>query len=309
VSPKVSVVIATYNMGQYLGAAIDSVLAQTVGDIEVHVVDDGSTDSTREVIGAYAGDPRLHYHRQANSGQTKAKNLGISKSTGEFVAFCDADDIWTPDKLAIQMPLFEQGEDIGVVYSRKQPIRPDGTALPMPPDVEEHPSGRVTEALFKNNFIPFGTAVVRRKCIDELGAFDERYRMGIDWELWLRISTRYRFQFADTVTYLYRIWPGQMSNNWRGRYEFAFRIMEDFLAANRELVSGSTIREAYAHCYWTRGRVRAVLEHEYALGARDALTSLKFRPTYLLAWKLIGRIGIMAARDLFRPRRSEAKQD
>ena len=306
-NPRVSVVIATYNMGQYLKAAIDSVLAQRIGELDVHVVDDGSTDSTREVVAAYAGDPRLHYHWQANSGQTKAKNLGLSHCTGEFVAFCDADDMWTPDKLEIQMPLFEQGDDVGVVYSRKRPILPDGTAAPVPADVEQHPSGRVTEALFKNNFIPFGTAVVRRKCLAELGAFDERYRMGIDWELWLRISTRYRFQFADAVTYLYRTWAGQMSNNWRGRYEYAFRIMEDFLAAHGDLVSKATIREAYAHSYWTRGRVRSVLEQEYALGMRDALTALKFRPTYLLAWKLIGRIGIMAAHSMVRPRNSEAR--
>src|SRR5262249_37100539 len=223
--PLVSVVIATYNCAAYLGQAIDSVLAQTYRNVEVLVVDDGSTDDTAAVLARYMSDPRVHVHRQTNAGQTSAKNRGIAAARGEFVGFCDADDAWLPDKLAVQIPAFARSERIAVVYSRATTITPDGKPIQAGPRPVPYVSGRITADLFKSNVVPFGTAVVRRSCLIEMGAFDERYRMGIDWELWLRLSTRYEFLFVDEITYLYRIWPGQMSTNWRGRYDAAFEIM------------------------------------------------------------------------------------
>src|SRR3954452_1634546 len=92
-APEVSVIIATYNMAQFLPLAVRSVLAQTRADLEVHVVDDGSTDQTVEIMREFAGCPQVHYHWQSNAGQTKAKNLGISRARGAFIAFCDADDL------------------------------------------------------------------------------------------------------------------------------------------------------------------------------------------------------------------------
>lgn len=292
--PLVSVVIATYNMAQYLAAAVDSVLQQTVTDLDVYVIDDGSTDNTGEVMARYASEPRVHYHRQANAGQTSAKNAGIRMSRGQFVAFCDADDLWLSHKLARQLPLFEASPSVGVVYSRRQRISADGQLLEEL-DAETCYSGRITTQLFRTNFIPFGTAVVRRKCFEELGgAFDEGYRMGIDWDLWLRISTRYEFGFVDAVTYLYRVWPGQMSNNWRGRYDAAFRIMAKFLAEHPAALPKPTVDEAYAHSYTERARHRSSLDGEHWQGLRDICTALRYRTLYLPAWKLIMRIAASA---------------
>jgi len=290
----VSVVIATYNMAQYLGEAIQSVLNQTFGDLDVHVVDDGSTDETRDVVTTLSSDKRLKYYWQPNSGQTKAKNLGITSSCGEFVAFCDADDLWLPNKLEMQLPLFDAAT-VGVVYSRSQRILASGQHVQ---DEEGNPrffSGSVTPELFKRNFIPFGTAVVRRSCLQEFGNFDERYRMGIDWDLWLKISTRYDIRFLDRHTYLYRVWPGQMSTNWRGRYESAFRIMESFLTRYPSLLRREVINEAYADCYAERARLRALRDGEYLNGIGDALRAIYIKPLYLPAWKVLGRILITAA--------------
>lgn len=292
--PLVSVVMATFNMGQYLCQAVDSVLNQTFRDLDVHVIDDGSTDGTGELMARYAHDPRVHYCWQKNSGQTRAKNAGIANSRGQFVAFCDADDFWLPDKLARQLPLLEGSSKVGVVYSRRQRILASGQPMA---ERDEGPvfSGDVTAELFKTNFIPFGTAVVRRQCLEDLGGFDERYRMGIDWDLWLRISTRYEFQFVDAITYMYRVWPGQMSNNWRGRYEAAFRIMEKFLNDYPTAVPESVVKRAYAHSYAERGRYRTLLDSEYWCGMQDAFTALKYEPFYRPAWKLMARIGATAA--------------
>lgn len=292
--PAVSVVIATYNMAQYLQEAIRSVLQQTMGDLEVHVVDDGSTDGTREAVQAFANDERVHYHTQPNSGQTKAKNLGIRHATGRFIAFCDADDLWLPDKLERQLPLFDAEGRVGVVYSRNQRILTAGDHA-LDKDETVYYSGDVTERLFNFNFISFGTAMVRRQCIEEFGAFDEQFRMGIDWDLWLRISTRYQIRFLDAVTYLYRVWPGQMSKNWRGRYEHAFRIMDKFLQQYPGRIPPHVIKEAYAHSYTQRARLRASLDADYRGAFGDIGRALSHQFSYLPAWKSIGRVCLNAA--------------
>jgi len=298
-TPEVSVIVATYNMAQYLPLAVRSILGQTRAVLEVHVVDDGSTDNTAEVMREFANDPRVHYHWQQNAGQTKAKNLGISHARGAFIAFCDADDLWTPDKLEVQMPLFERSANVGVVYARKQQILPDGSpGRPAPP--AKSFEGVVTNDLFKCNFVSFGTAIIRRRCIDELGAFDERYRMGIDWELWLRLSTRYEFAFADKVTYLYRVWPGQMSHNWRGRYEHEFQIMRDFLGKHPGKIPAAVERAAYAFTYARRGRLRVLVDREYLNGFKDACRSIFYLPTYAPAWRIMARTTLDAIRGVAR---------
>src|SRR5262245_16163302 len=181
--PMVSVVIATYQMASFVGKAIESVLAQSYRHFELIVVDDGSTDDTRSVVQRYLSDARVRYHWQENAGQTVAKNTGIRLSSGKYVGFCDADDEWLPQKLGLQVPVLEARETVGLAYTRVQRIGAVDETLPV-----TGPSGQVTAELFLYNFVPFGTALVRRACLEKVGVFDERYRMGIDWDLWLRIS-------------------------------------------------------------------------------------------------------------------------
>jgi glycosyltransferase involved in cell wall biosynthesis len=113
--PLVSVVIAAYNGAQYLPEAIDSALAQTYPKVEVIVVDDGSTDSTAEVVGAYGA--RVRYLYQQNAGTAAARNTGIQSAQGELIALLDQDDRWLPEKLARQVPLFFDEPRVGLVHS------------------------------------------------------------------------------------------------------------------------------------------------------------------------------------------------
>lgn len=295
-SGLVSVVLATYNCREYIGQAIESILSQTYSNLELHVVDDGSTDGTREEVERFFRDPRFHYHYQANAGQTVAKNHGIRRSRGEFIGFCDADDVWLPEKLALQMPAFGEHAQLGVVYSRAALF--DAQGAPVEPDRSDEPtyhSGRVTSELFKINFIPFGTAVVRRRCLEQVGGFDEQYRMSIDWELWLRISLHYEFLFVDVETYAYRVWAGQMSRNWRGRYEHAFRIMREFLAHHPGVIDERTETEAWAHSYTQRARLRTFISHEYVRALGDVCRALRVKPTYRFAWRTVPVIALAAA--------------
>ena len=282
--PEVSVIVATYNMGQHVGEAIASVLAQQGHDLEVIVVDDGSTDATPQALKAFADEPRVRVLTQQNHGQPKAKNAGLRAARGRYIAFCDADDYWLPCKLDLQLPLLEQNSAVGVVYSSILLLHADGRAE----EPREHRKSRgdVLSRLFINNMVPFGTAVVRRECIEEAGGFDEDIPMGIDWDLWLRIATRWEFDFVAEPTYVYRIWDGQMSHNWRGRYDCALRIMDRFVVNHPGLLSKDVIAAAYADTYTNLSA--ACLTHR---GFRASLPyiarALSHRPLFWPAWRVL----------------------
>jgi glycosyltransferase involved in cell wall biosynthesis len=305
----VSVVMATYECRPYIAQAIGSVLSQTYRNLELHVVDDGSTDATAAEVAPFLSDSRVRYHYQANGGQTVAKNVGIRQSRGEFVAFCDADDIWLPQKLELQVPRFARDGRVGVVYTRSGRMDAQGARLPIDQsDAPACPSGAVTAELFRVNFVPFGTAIVRRRCLDDVGLFDEQYRMGIDWELWLRISLAYAFEFVDSETYVYRVWPGQMSSNWRGRYEHAFRIMRDFLDRHPSAIGPRAAREAWSHSYMQRARLRSAISGEHSRALGDVARALRLQPSSRLAWKTLPAVALAAAglRDLPSVHRTQA---
>jgi glycosyltransferase involved in cell wall biosynthesis len=279
----VSVVIATYNMGHYLPQAVQSVLSQSYPHVEVQIVDDGSTDDTPTILRQWDGHPRVRVHRQMNGGQTRAKNQGVALSRGAFVAFLDADDVWLPDKLARQMPLFARRPEIGVVYSDYECM--DGEGRPLPKGPTHMHRGWVSGALLIENFVSFPSAVVRHECLKRHGAFDETLGMGIDYDLWLRLSAHYQFDFIAEPTVRYRIWAGQMSKNHRKRYESAIHIMQCFLERNPGVVRRSVVRSAWAHTYTGRGDSALWQEKDRAAAFRDYLRALSFRPAYWPAWR------------------------
>ena len=127
--PTVSVVMAAKNYAAFLPEAIDSLLAQTFPDWELVIVDDGSTDATPAVVRPYLADSRIRYFRSDVLGQSRAKNLGIGFSRGEFIAFLDADDAWFPTKLAEQVELLRASPTVGVTYTQRELIDETGRSL------------------------------------------------------------------------------------------------------------------------------------------------------------------------------------
>jgi glycosyltransferase involved in cell wall biosynthesis len=263
------------------------VLSQSYTNVEVQIVDDGSSDETAEVVRQWHEDPRVRVHRQANGGQARAKNQGVALSRGRFVAFLDADDLWLPDKLARQMPLFKGHPEVGVVYSDYQCV--DGEGRPLPQELARMRRGWVSGALLIENFVGYSTGVVRRECLERYGGFDESLRMGIDYDLWLRLSAHYQFDFVAEKTMQYRIWSGQMSKNYRRRYESAIRIMQDFIDNNPGLVPRRLVREAWAHTYAGRGDTILWREDDRVEAYRDYLRALSFVPWYWPAWRALLR--------------------
>ena len=192
-TPKVSVVIPVFNRQTAVLRAIDSVLAQTVQDFEVIVVDDASTDETAAEVTAIP-DPRIRLVRHdRRRGGSAARNSGIRASTGPYVAFLDSDDEWLPSKLERQLQVFEQaGDDLGLVYTSAEWVYPHGTVR-----IVRRRYPELAHSLLAENVIgETSLGMVRRQVLEELGGFDETLPSCQDMDLWLRICQRYR---ADVV--------------------------------------------------------------------------------------------------------------
>jgi glycosyltransferase involved in cell wall biosynthesis len=254
-TPEITVVITCFNYGHYLEGCLNSVLSQTYENYEIVVVDDGSKDNTLEVMEGYSGLQNLHFLQQENCGQAKAKNRGIEYAKGRYVAFLDADDLWEKEKLKKQIQRFAN-PTVGVVYSRARLIDEKGIPLAFkdPGKYLKPRSGMVLHWLLFDNFVWFSSAIVRRECLERFGFFDEALRMGIDWDLWLKISTKYEFDFVDEPLLLYRVGhSGQMSKNVEVRQQCSDRIFEKFLKTHPGTVDKEMVREAYCYTFCNRG--------------------------------------------------------
>ena len=186
-SPRVSVVIATYNRSQLLVEAIDSVLNQTFHDFEIIVVDDGSTDDTAQRIASLTGP--IRYFRLDHSGRPAVvRNHAISAAEGDVIAFLDDDDLWYSDKLHRQMELLDEFEIVGFVYTDIRFIDPHGSISEPILLPRQKEANLVFDHLLSDCFIYPSTVAVRRHFLDTVGAFDERLAVVEDYDLWLRLA-------------------------------------------------------------------------------------------------------------------------
>lgn len=288
--PLVSVVMASYNSVQFVPEAIRSVLGQTYANWELHIIDDGSTDDSVEAIQPFLQDERIRFYRQENQGQAVAKNRGLRAARGEFIAFLDADDFWSLDKLEKQLPAFESRPEAGLIHTNVMLISETGEPLGSPQ--RTYPEGWISGHLLIENCVNGMASMLRRDCLGRVGLFDETLRMGIDYDLWLRISAQYQIAFIDEVTYYYRQWGGQMSHKYEQRMEHGIRIMEKFLRDHPGLVSRNTIDEAWAHTFVSRGNSRFRVDRRWRDALSDYALALQYQPSYWPAWKSIIKLGL-----------------
>ncbi|MCB9159892.1 MAG: glycosyltransferase [Caldilineaceae bacterium] len=209
--PEVSVIIPNYNQSRFVTAAIDSVLQQSFRDVEIIVVDDGSTDDSAAVIARY-GD-RVRYIYQQNQGLGAARNTGIKAATGRFVGLLDADDAWLPTYLAHMMTLATRHPDAAVYYANARHGRQRrGDAWP-----RHRRAGRpdqVYAQLLRANFLIPSTILLRRDVVMAAGLFeqhDQAMHGCEDWDLWLRLAPHHRFVGAYTPLVRYRVHGGSLS--------------------------------------------------------------------------------------------------
>jgi glycosyltransferase involved in cell wall biosynthesis len=204
--PEVSVVIPCYNGERFVAEAIDSILAQTRGNPDVIVVDDGSSDGSVGVVERYASGGRVRLIRHdSNQGIAAARNTGIRHARGRFIGFLDQDDLWKEDKLAIQLEMFKRDASggMGVVFGRFETHDVNTNARDVsrrivPANVDRVDPDHLLTGLLLGNTISIGTALIKRECFDELGLLDERIRSGADdLELFVRLAQRYDFGYID----------------------------------------------------------------------------------------------------------------
>lgn len=220
--PLVSVVIPAYNSANHISNALDSVIAQDYPAIEILVVDDGSTDNTREIVSTY-GD-RVRLITQANQGSAAARNKGIQHAQGKYIAFLDADDVWWSHKIRCQVEALIEG-GYKMAYSRFIWWHSDEQGQYTPPVTEfEQPNNtRLSSAvvvtgwpyaeLLLDCIVWTSTVIVEKAELEKAGLFDESLRKGQDYDLWLRLSRQIEMVGLEKPTALYRIHPASITSS------------------------------------------------------------------------------------------------
>ncbi|AJE03474.1 glycosyltransferase family 2 protein [Geobacter pickeringii] len=283
--PLVSVVIPTYNRKTLVARAIKSVLDQTYDRLELLVIDDGSTDGTGDSLEALRSDPRFRYTFQTNQGQSAARNRGISQAKGDFIAFLDSDNYWQVDKLETQIAFWEENEESDILYSEIIPVDEAGTRITKK-DVGRL-SGVILSELLRTNFITNNTVLVRKKCFEEMGGFDERLRYAEDYDLWLRFATRYRFLYHPREVTWYCYEGDRLSAQEENVLDANYRILTQFFRRFPTAVTERARKQAWSRFYlwrsetsWSRGK------HPQLAGV---IKSIFYDPVNHRAWALFAR--------------------
>jgi glycosyltransferase involved in cell wall biosynthesis len=280
--PIVSVIMPTCNQSAYLREAVASLIAQTLHEWELLVVDDGSTDDTPAVLRAFSDEPRVRAFHQPNSGQAVARNLALRHARGKYVAFLDSDNRWLPGKLRYQVDYLEMHPEVDVLYGAIQLIDDSGTVL----GVQERyrPTGTIWRDLLVDNYVTFNTTILDRRLLQEYGGQDPTVRFGPDFDLWLRMSTRCRFEYLPRVVCEYRIEGRRISNNVTQRMRANRGAIGRFLAENRGLLGWSERRVVWSAFYAKFARAfSANRQHLRALSLGAAAVAQ--RPASGPAWR------------------------
>lgn len=201
--PLISVIIPVYNGENTIKKTIESVLSQTLPDFELIVINDGSQDATSEIVNSI-NDSRIQIFSYPNAGTNSARNRGIYQAKSEHIAFIDADDLWTVDKLETQLKALQTHPEIAVAYSWSDYIDQAGKFLRRGSHISV--TGNVYPHLLLSNFLENGSnALIRKQALIEVGGFDESLTHAEDWDMWLRLASQYHFVAVPFPQILYRV--------------------------------------------------------------------------------------------------------
>ncbi|MEO1429163.1 MAG: glycosyltransferase family A protein [Cyanobacteria bacterium J06633_8] len=238
--PKVSVIIPAYNAMSFLPETLKSVFKQTFTDFEILVVNDGSSDDIVEWV-SQIKDPRVKLISQTNQGVSAARNAGIRKAQGEYIAFIDADDLWEATKLEKQVNCMEANPSVGLVYTWTAFI--DQFGKPTSISKISHAQGDVWEEIVIRDMIsPGASAMVRAECFDKVGLFDVGLSIGEDRDMWTRIAAIYPFAVVKEFLTLYR------------RHSSNTTISNEKIIPQLSVVIEKTFANAPKHLLYLKGR-------------------------------------------------------
>ncbi len=281
--------VPCYNAGPYLVRALDSVLAQTYEDLQLCVVDDGSTDETANILKRYSdyGVPL----RQEHAGQSAARNRGIGMSSAPYIAFLDADDYWLPAKLERQIALLERNPGVGLVCTDCATMNKGEFTGAYFGNTPVPTTGRLFERLTRECFVFTPTVVVRRKCLEQVGLFNESLVVSEDFNLWLRVAAKWDVAVIPEMLAVRETRPEGLSASTRAELylQNGIAALENVELTCADLSSGErrALQKAIAERYYVYG------SHLLATGAgeksRTKLSNALGRwPTHLRAWVKLG---------------------
>lgn len=299
--PRVSVVIPCFNTERYIAATLRAVLAQTGAALEVIVVDDGSTDGSAAIVEREF--PQVRLMRRANAGVAAARNAGIDAATGDWVAFCDADDIWLPDKLAAQFGAMAAVPDCRMSYTAWHVWV---SASPEPePDLLEHlaaqdrakrwagATGWLYPELLLDCVVWTSTVLMQRRLFDDIGRFDTSLRIGEDYDLWLRASRVTRIERVARPLALYRQHPASITrsaprDNYRGRVVQRALDTWGLSGPDGRKADAAAVREVLAGS-WSQFAYTQLQAGQRTAARRSAREALRVLPGHWPGWKLLLR--------------------
>ena len=246
--PTISVIIPAYNAERTILETITSVQQQTFSDFEIIVINDGSTDRTLEILSTVK-DPRLKIFSYSNGGVPVARNHGLEHATGDLIAFLDADDLWTPDKLELQLTTLQQHPEAGVAYSWIYNMDEKGESFSA-----GNPflcAGNVYAQLLVENFIVNGSnCLIRKQAVESVGEFDFSVPGADDWDYWLRLALHWPFVVVPKPQIFYRQSSGSVSSKVEAMEKNILRVIEKgFQAAPLEMQSLKNQSYAYNYRY------------------------------------------------------------
>lgn len=316
--PLVSVIMPAYNAAPYIVEAIRSVLSQDYANVELIVVDDGSSDRTHEEAKCFGSAVRVL--RQENAGPAAARNWAISIARGELIAFLDADDLWTPGKLKAQVDYLTRNAEAGIVYGDFLRWNPAASgSFGTPPSVNERPpeseivselSGWIYPQLLLDSVLWIVTALIRKSVFEDVGPFDESLRTGEEYAFWLDAATKYRADKLNRVLAYYRIHPRStthMPHAQNNGYRVVLSALQrhgcawpDGRKLSRRLVRKRLHQLCfdYGYMHYWQGDMRTA-EENFRLAAQYAPLGLK-----TWAYRLLSMIAVQKADA--RPSRKEA---
>jgi glycosyltransferase involved in cell wall biosynthesis len=247
--PAVSVILAVFNRESTVARAIRGVLAQTWAPLELIVVDDGSTDGTRDVLHSFGS--QITVIDQSHAGAYVARNRGVRHAQGELIAFIDSDDVWLPDRLALQMPLMNRAE-VGLVFGDVVHVRPGRerkrfTSFQVAPPRR----GRVAAQFAWCNFVPTSTVLVRRSCLDEAGGFAEDVALSCDYLMWFRIALRHELDFVDRIVAEYTLSADSISADLGRSIEARIQLFSGELERTSDPATRNILKRLLFNLSWS----------------------------------------------------------
>ena len=298
--PLISVVIPVYNAEKYIAETINSILSQTHTNLEIVAVDDGSKDSSVELLKTFGEKVRVI--EQSNSGPAAARNRGVQEARGEWIAFIDSDDIWLPEKLEKQLaytaPKYQWSYTDCVFMGGVNDGRRDS-------EFSVKHEGQILKHLVERNFIGTSSILIRRDLYLDEGGFDEKLKSIEDWEFWVRIAAREAVGFINEAFVKYRIHPSSSSRGTRSTLPNHIQVIERIFAKDgpakdfRHLLNTSKAT-SYGICTEI-----AEEEGDYSFALRCAFNAARHQPANIRRWvrfaKAIVKWGLYSFRGARQP--------